>query len=196
MQKHKHEFDSVHKCVTFIFPWAHMLCVAESSRSAPRRPSAPADGGGSHLCGGAPAASWEWKAHGCPESTERAVELHRQPRGEGPLLSQRPSAQERHFLQWFKQPGCCGLALNFEMYWSVNTFNLEGCFTPFYGGVDMYAWYGNRNYLKSSNKIQFDWLTAWALFFGLEMLGNTLGWNLINLTWIVVILFFWMNINK
>ncbi len=27
MQKHKHEFDSVHKCVTFVFPWAaHVVC--------------------------------------------------------------------------------------------------------------------------------------------------------------------------
>lgn len=144
--------------VTFIFPWAHMLCVAESSRSAQRRPSAPADGSGSYLCGWAPAASWEWKAHGCPESTERTVELHGQPRGEDSLLSQHPSAQERHFLQWFKQPGCCGLALNFFIYWSVNTLNLEGCFTPFYGAVDMYAWYWNRNDLKSSNKFSLiDW---------------------------------------
>lgn len=113
MQKHKHDYIQFTSSVTFIFPWAHMLCVAESSRSAQRRPGAPADGSGSLLCGWAPAESWEWKARGCSESTERTVELHRQPRGEGSLLPQRPPAQERHCLQWFKQPGCPGLAFNF-----------------------------------------------------------------------------------
>lgn len=149
---------------------AHMLCVVESSGAAQRRPSAPADGSRSHLCGWAPAASWEWKAHGCPESTESTAKLHRQPRGESALLSQCPSAQERHFLQWFMQPGCCGLALNFFLLtdWSVNTLDLEGCFTPFYGAVAMYVCHYNRTDLKSSNK--FTLIDHRGFFYGLKML--------------------------
>lgn len=164
MQKHK--FDECYTCaVTFIITFAaHTWCIVESSGAAQRKPSAPADGSRSHLCDWDPAASWEWKAHGWPESTDRSAELHRQPRGAGALLSERPSAQERHFLHRFKQPGCRGLALNFFYLRICKYFTSGRMFHPVLWGSG-YVCLSIEQILNLQNKL----IDHRGFFYGLEI---------------------------
>lgn len=166
MQKHRHEFDSVHKCrYIHISTSAHVvccrkleICTEKAKRSSRWKRIAPV-----------------WLSSCCIVGMESPW-MHRVDRKNcwttppaersGFAAFSTPFSTRETLSSVIWAARLLWLSTELFMYWSVNTLNLEGCFTPFYGAVDMYAWYWNRNDLKSLNKFSL----IDCPFFGLECL--------------------------